>query len=80
MARCGNWPNSRVKIAFATCSILLKDEWRFVDRKGTPASVRVTGNLISNSGETLRRAALEGVGICLAARISGRTTISIRAV
>ncbi|MGO8909185.1 MAG: LysR family transcriptional regulator [Bradyrhizobium sp.] len=41
-------------------------EWRFVDRKGTPASVRVTGNLISNSGETLRRAALEGVGICLA--------------
>ena len=42
------------------------DEWRFVDRKGMPASVRVTGNLISNSGETLRRAALEGVGICLA--------------
>ena len=42
------------------------DEWRFVDRKGTPASVRVTGNLISNSGETLRRAALEGGGIFLA--------------
>jgi DNA-binding transcriptional LysR family regulator len=43
-----------------------EDEWRFVDRKGTPASVRVSGNLISNSGETLRMAALQGVGICLA--------------
>jgi DNA-binding transcriptional LysR family regulator len=42
------------------------DEWRFVDRKGVPASVRVAGKLISNSGETLRRAALEGLGICLA--------------
>ncbi len=42
------------------------DEWRFVDRKGTPASARVTGNLISNSGETLRRAALEGGGLFLA--------------
>src|SRR5216684_4735981 len=43
-----------------------EDEWRFVDRKGTPASVRVSGNLISNSGETLRVAALQGVGISLA--------------
>ena len=42
------------------------DEWRFVDRKGAPASVRVSGRLISNSGETLRRAALEGIGIVLA--------------
>jgi DNA-binding transcriptional LysR family regulator len=42
------------------------DEWRFVDRKGAPASVRVSGRLISNGGETLRRAALEGVGIVLA--------------
>jgi len=42
------------------------DEWRFVDRKGAPASVRVSGNLIANSGETLRRAALEGLGIFLA--------------
>ena len=31
------------------------DEWRFFDRKGTPASVRVSGNLITNSGEALRR-------------------------
>jgi DNA-binding transcriptional LysR family regulator len=44
-----------------------QDEWRFVDRKGQPASVRIAGNLISNSGETLRMAALEGAGIFLAA-------------
>jgi DNA-binding transcriptional LysR family regulator len=43
------------------------DEWHFVDRKGLPATVRVAGNLVSNSGETLRRAALEGIGIFLAA-------------
>jgi len=43
------------------------DEWRFTDRKGAPSAVRVSGNLISNSGETLRRAALAGVGIWLAA-------------
>jgi len=43
-----------------------EDGWRFVDRKGTPASVRVSGNLFSNSGETLRIAALQGVGISLA--------------
>ena len=55
------------------------DEWRFVDRKGAPASVRVSGRLISNSGETLRRAALEGVGIVLA-RDSCFTMISSRAV
>jgi DNA-binding transcriptional LysR family regulator len=43
------------------------DEWHFVDRKGSPVSVRVAGNLITNSGETLRGAALQGVGISLAA-------------
>jgi DNA-binding transcriptional LysR family regulator len=43
------------------------DEWRFTDRKGAPASVRTSGNLISNSGETLHRATLAGVGIWLAA-------------
>jgi DNA-binding transcriptional LysR family regulator len=43
------------------------DEWHFVDRKGAPASVRVSGNLISNSGDILRRAALESVGISMAA-------------
>jgi DNA-binding transcriptional LysR family regulator len=43
------------------------DEWQFVDRKGTPASVRVAGRLVTNSGETLRITALQGVGICMAA-------------
>ncbi len=43
------------------------DEWHFTDRKGGPASVRVSGNLVSNSGETLQRAAIAGVGIFLAA-------------
>jgi DNA-binding transcriptional LysR family regulator len=43
------------------------DEWRFVDRKGESAAVRISGNLTSNSGETLRMAALAGVGISLAA-------------
>jgi DNA-binding transcriptional LysR family regulator len=42
------------------------DEWHFADRKGMPVTVRISGNLISNSGETLRRAALDGVGITLA--------------
>jgi DNA-binding transcriptional LysR family regulator len=44
-----------------------EDEWRFVDRQDMPASMRISGNLISNSGDMLRTAALQGVGICLAA-------------
>lgn len=43
------------------------DDWQFVDRKGVPASMRVSGNLLANSGETLKLAALAGVGIFLAA-------------
>ena len=43
------------------------DEWHFVDRKGVPATVKVSGNLVSNSGETLHRAALAGVGVFLGA-------------
>jgi DNA-binding transcriptional LysR family regulator len=42
------------------------DEWHFIDRKGASASVKVAGNLVSNGGETLHRAALAGVGIFLA--------------
>jgi DNA-binding transcriptional LysR family regulator len=42
------------------------EEWRFVDRKGNPAAVRVTGNLITNSGEAIRTVALEGTAVCLA--------------
>ena len=51
------------------------DEWRFVDRKGAPATVRISGNLVSNSGETLLRAALAGVGIWLAAGFIVRTAL-----
>jgi DNA-binding transcriptional LysR family regulator len=43
-----------------------EDEWRFADRKGQPASVKVSGRLLTNSGEALRMAALQGNGICLA--------------
>lgn len=42
-------------------------EWRFVDREGHPASVRIAGTLVTSSGEALRRAALDSVGIALAA-------------
>jgi DNA-binding transcriptional LysR family regulator len=42
------------------------DEWRFEDRTGAQASVRVSGNLMSNSGDTLRTAALQGIGVSLA--------------
>jgi DNA-binding transcriptional LysR family regulator len=43
------------------------DEWHFIDRTGRPANVRVSGNLITNSAEMLRRAALDGVGVALMA-------------
>jgi DNA-binding transcriptional LysR family regulator len=43
------------------------DDWHFLDPKGAPVSVRVSGNLITNSGETLRLAALQGISIALAA-------------
>ncbi|MCK1542747.1 LysR family transcriptional regulator [Bradyrhizobium sp. 147] len=43
------------------------DEWRFLDRKGAPASVRISGSFVTNSGEALRKVALEGAAICLMA-------------
>jgi DNA-binding transcriptional LysR family regulator len=43
-----------------------ENEWRFVDRKGNPASVRISGNLITNSGEALRTVTLQGGAVCLA--------------
>jgi DNA-binding transcriptional LysR family regulator len=43
------------------------NEWRFTDRNGAPASVHISGNFITNSGEALRRAAVDGVGVSLAA-------------
>jgi DNA-binding transcriptional LysR family regulator len=43
------------------------DDWRFFDRKGTPASVRISGSFITNSGEALRKVALESAAVCLMA-------------
>ena len=43
------------------------DDWHFLDPRGAPVSVRISGNLTTNSGEALRTAALHGVGISLAA-------------
>lgn len=43
------------------------DEWRFLDRKGVPASVRISGSFATNSGEALRKVALEGAAVCLMA-------------
>ena len=39
------------------------DEWRFEGPDGEPVSVRVNGNLLTNSQETLRRLALDGRGL-----------------
>jgi len=43
-------------------------EWRFTGPDGEPAAVRVDGNLVTTSGETLRLAACGGRGILLAPR------------
>lgn len=42
------------------------DEWRFIGPTGEPVSVRVAGNLLTNSAETLRTVALSGQGLFLA--------------
>jgi DNA-binding transcriptional LysR family regulator len=42
------------------------DEWKFTDPAGQPCSVRVKGNLVSSSGETIRLMAQRGQGIALA--------------
>jgi DNA-binding transcriptional LysR family regulator len=64
-------PHQLAELAERNCirhvSYPFGEEWRFVDRMGTPASVRVSGNLVTNSGETLHQAARDGVGVCLAA-------------
>ena len=46
--------------------------WHFRDPQGAPVSVSVSGNLITNSGETLRLAALQNIGIALAAGFLNR--------
>ncbi len=55
------------------------DEWRFFDRKGAPASVRISGSLVTNSGEALREMVLRGCRHRPAGRISGAATISMPA-
>jgi DNA-binding transcriptional LysR family regulator len=42
------------------------DEWRFTGPAGEPVAVRVSGNLLTNSAEVLRRVALGGQGLFLA--------------
>lgn len=44
-----------------------ENDWHFADAAGKTVSVRVSGNLLTNSGETLRAAALGGIGVFLAA-------------
>ncbi len=41
------------------------NEWRFTGPDGSRAAVRVSGNLLASSGETLRVAALRGLGVFL---------------
>jgi DNA-binding transcriptional LysR family regulator len=43
------------------------DDWRFFDQKGEQVSVKVSGNIMTTSAETLRYMALNGQGIFLAA-------------
>jgi DNA-binding transcriptional LysR family regulator len=42
------------------------NEWQFLDPAGAPAFVRVSGNLVTNSGDTMHVAALDGRGVLLA--------------
>ncbi|MBS7542489.1 LysR family transcriptional regulator [Ancylobacter oerskovii] len=42
------------------------DDWRFEGAGGKPETVRVTGNVLTNSAETLRALTLSGRGIMLA--------------
>jgi DNA-binding transcriptional LysR family regulator len=41
------------------------NDWRFEDRQGKTHSVRITTNLVTNSGEALRNAAVAGLGVFL---------------
>ena len=42
------------------------DEWTFIDATGQPASMRITGNVVTNSAEMLRLLTLRGQGLWLA--------------
>jgi DNA-binding transcriptional LysR family regulator len=41
------------------------DQWPFLDAGGNPVVARVSGNLMTTSPETLRAAALAGIGVVL---------------
>jgi DNA-binding transcriptional LysR family regulator len=41
------------------------DEWRFLDARDNPVAARVSGNLITTSLETMRAAAVAGIGLVL---------------
>jgi DNA-binding transcriptional LysR family regulator len=41
----------------------LIDEWRLIDADGRPLMVQIKGRLRANNGDTLRIAALQGVGL-----------------
>ncbi|WP_168879870.1 LysR family transcriptional regulator [Rhizobium sp. P28RR-XV] len=43
------------------------DNWHFLDPHGERVSVKIGGNVVTTSGETLRHMVLKGQGICLAA-------------
>ncbi len=42
------------------------DEWTFIDAAGKTASIRIGGNVVTNSAELLRLLTLRGQGLCLA--------------
>jgi DNA-binding transcriptional LysR family regulator len=41
------------------------DEWHFVDARGNAVVARVAGNLVTNSIETMRAAAVAGIGLAM---------------
>jgi DNA-binding transcriptional LysR family regulator len=43
------------------------DEWHFLDARGATVAARISGNLITSSPETMRAAALAGIGLMLTA-------------
>jgi len=44
-----------------------EDGWRFLDAGGNPVTARISGSLISSSPETIRAAAVAGIGLMITA-------------
>lgn len=61
LQRCG-MPQYLADLAQHNCLLGSLDYWRFQDQEGE-RNVRVSGSLVCNSGQTLLRAALQGLGI-----------------